>query len=205
MAAEKQMSSRLLTMKFMQRAAAASASKQSSSSSSSSIISSSKPPSQLPTTTTTSTTTPSIPSPKRQRLSGSSNLPSHSDHQEKDKHIQNQKNQQSTPDTLELAQISAAIKAEEEKRVAALDRQAAEAGESRWVLYDDDDDDDDKYHNSLARNRIEHWSSGYILPGRTMEEEEENGYGNGNGNFDDHDDSDGSSGSKTLPGRRTFG
>ena len=53
------------------------------------------------------------PSPKRQKLS----------------------NQNSSPIlSADLQAISAAVKAEEEKRAAAVARQAAEAGEAEWVL-----------------------------------------------------------------------
>lgn len=88
------MSSRLLTMKFMQRAAATNASKESS---------------QL-----LSTGDSHIPSPKRQRVSA--------------------QDPSSTPPLSELEAISAAVAAEEDKRREALARQAAEAGESEWVL-----------------------------------------------------------------------
>ncbi|KAI9760423.1 MAG: hypothetical protein M1835_000180 [Candelina submexicana] len=86
----KTMSSRLLTMKFMQRAAAAAS------------------------TPTTSTSTPSTePSPKRQKLSVS--------------------NTSSAPSS-DLQAVRAAVAAEEAVRSAAIERQAAEAGETRWVL-----------------------------------------------------------------------
>ncbi|KAI9830045.1 MAG: hypothetical protein M1819_005875 [Sarea resinae] len=80
---EKTMSSRLLTMKFMQRAAASSPS-------------------------------PSQPATKRARLSSDGTTAG-------------------TP-ASDLEAIQAALDAEEAKRTAALDRQAAEAGETRWVL-----------------------------------------------------------------------
>ncbi|KAJ9287826.1 hypothetical protein DTO021C3_4631 [Paecilomyces variotii] len=90
---EKTMSSRLLTMKFMQRAAHAAANNATAS------------PSEESRTT-----------PKRARLStdaaGSS---------------------PATPSS-DLDAISAAIKAEEQKRAEAVARQAAEAGETEWVL-----------------------------------------------------------------------
>lgn len=54
----------------------------------------------------------SDPSPKRQRLSS----------------------QRDSRNTSELEAISAAIKSEEDKRAAAIARQAAEAGETQWVL-----------------------------------------------------------------------
>ncbi|KAI9822695.1 MAG: hypothetical protein M1827_000414 [Pycnora praestabilis] len=86
------MSSRLLTMKFMQRAAA----------------------STSPLSTTTSYS-PSTPSTKRRKLSDS--YPSTS----------------STP-ISDLEAVQAALAAEEAKRQEAVERQAAEAGETRWVL-----------------------------------------------------------------------
>ncbi|OQD68453.1 hypothetical protein PENDEC_c035G06571 [Penicillium decumbens] len=91
---EKTMSSRLLTMKFMQRAAATAAVRESLSGSDD------KPP-----------------TPKRARLSTEAESPG-------------------TPETpqAELDAINAALKAEDEKRREALSRQAAEAGETEWVL-----------------------------------------------------------------------
>ncbi|OKL64540.1 hypothetical protein UA08_00481 [Talaromyces atroroseus] len=80
----KTMSSRLLTMKFMQRAAASAADE------------------------------PETPSPKRQRLSSSSRA-------------------ESTPNS-DLEAVNAALAAEEQKRAEAVARQAAEAGETNWVL-----------------------------------------------------------------------
>ncbi|KAF7164743.1 hypothetical protein CNMCM5623_009125 [Aspergillus felis] len=92
---EKTMSSRLLTMKFMQRAAATAASK------------------EVPQTSEESTTS----TPKRPRLSseGVSQSPG------------------ATPSS-DLEAISAALAAEEEKRREAIARQAADAGETEWVL-----------------------------------------------------------------------
>ncbi|RAL11164.1 uncharacterized protein BO97DRAFT_425791 [Aspergillus homomorphus CBS 101889] len=88
---EKTMSSRLLTMKFMQRAAAEKPTPQSSGE--------------------TSTT----PVSKRQRLStGSVQSPS-------------------TPQS-DMDAVAAALAAEEEKRKEALARQAAESGDTEWVL-----------------------------------------------------------------------
>ncbi|QVM11696.1 hypothetical protein D8B26_006339 [Coccidioides posadasii str. Silveira] len=89
---EKTMSSRLLTMKFMQRAAASSGG-----------------PATPSSQTSTVDAETSTPSPKRQKLS---NNASRSD----------------------MGAISAAIRAEEEKRAAAIAKQAAEAGETQWVL-----------------------------------------------------------------------
>ncbi|KAL2010773.1 hypothetical protein VTN00DRAFT_6580 [Thermoascus crustaceus] len=90
---EKTMSSRLLTMKFMQRAAAAQAAQQSPS-------------------------TDDNPAPKRPRLStdgpGSTSP--------------------ATARSSDLEAISAAVAAEEQKRAEAVARQAAEAGETEWVL-----------------------------------------------------------------------
>ncbi|KAI9868881.1 MAG: hypothetical protein M1830_005498, partial [Pleopsidium flavum] len=84
--AGKSMSSRLLTMKFMQRAAASSPS---------------------------SPQTPEQSSPKRQKLFNDSSP--------------------ATP-SADLQAIQAALAVEEAKRSEALERQAAEAGESKWVL-----------------------------------------------------------------------
>ncbi|KAL4805042.1 hypothetical protein BDV18DRAFT_24318 [Aspergillus unguis] len=92
---EKNMSSRLLTMKFMQRAAASAASKESS-----------QPAS--PSESTGST-------PKKRRLSGAS------------------EKSPATPQS-DLQAISAALAEEEERRREAISRQAAEAGESEWVI-----------------------------------------------------------------------
>ncbi|KAJ5621070.1 hypothetical protein N7510_005054 [Penicillium lagena] len=90
---EKTMSSRLLTMKFMQRAAASAAAKE----------------------THASASEDSLPStPKRARLS--------------------EQNSPATPRTSDMEAISAALAAEEEKRREAIARQAAEAGETEWVL-----------------------------------------------------------------------
>ncbi|RAO68581.1 uncharacterized protein BHQ10_004593 [Talaromyces amestolkiae] len=83
----KTMSSRLLTMKFMQRAAA----------------SSNPAPVEDPET----------PSPKRQRLSTEPGTPR---------------------TTSDLDAVNAALAAEEQRRADAIARQAAEAGESNWVL-----------------------------------------------------------------------
>ncbi|RHZ54515.1 uncharacterized protein CDV56_107530 [Aspergillus thermomutatus] len=91
------MSSRLLTMKFMQRAAATAASKE--------------------TPQTSSAEEPTTPTPKRPRLSseGISQSPG-------------------ATQSSDLEAISAAIAAEEEKRREAIARQAADAGETEWVL-----------------------------------------------------------------------
>lgn len=63
---------------------------------------------------------PQTPSPKRQRLSSDSQSPNSV--------------AQSPKQSSELEAISAAIAAEEGKRKEAISRQAAEAGESEWVL-----------------------------------------------------------------------
>ncbi|KAF7125475.1 hypothetical protein CNMCM5793_001714 [Aspergillus hiratsukae] len=93
----KAMSSRLLTMKFMQRAAATAASK------------------EVPQTSSAEQSTTSTP--KRPRLSseGLSQSPG-------------------ATQSSDLEAISAALAAEEEKRREALARQAADAGETEWVL-----------------------------------------------------------------------
>ncbi|KAH8702038.1 hypothetical protein BGW36DRAFT_424330 [Talaromyces proteolyticus] len=84
----KTMSSRLLTMKFMQRAAASAA---------------------QPTVEEQ----PETPSPKRPRLSAPSSP---------------------AQPLSDLEAVNAALAAEEQKRAEAITRQAAEAGESEWVL-----------------------------------------------------------------------
>ncbi len=87
----KSMSSRLLTMKFMQRAAASS-----------------------PTTSPS----PDEPSPKRRRTDSNSSTPS-----------------RINVDSLaDRTAVLAALASEESKRQAALEKQAAEAGDTRWVL-----------------------------------------------------------------------
>lgn len=93
--APKAMSSRLLTMKFMQRAAA-----------------SSKPSSP----STASPAEAEQPSPKRRKTGDSS--PGAFD----------------VDSLADQRAIQAALAAEEAKRQAALERQAAEAGDTRWIL-----------------------------------------------------------------------
>ncbi|KAJ5586664.1 uncharacterized protein N7459_002429 [Penicillium hispanicum] len=90
---EKTMSSRLLTMKFMQRAAASAVAKE---------------------TPTPGSDDDAIHTPKRRRVSTETGSPG-------------------TPQS-DLDAISAALAAEEEKRREAVARQAAEAGETQWVL-----------------------------------------------------------------------
>jgi len=88
----KSMSSRLLTMKFMQRAAASSS----------------------PSTPATT----DEPSPKRRRTDSNSSTPS-----------------RINVDSLaDRTAVQAALASEESKRQAALEKQAAEAGDTRWVL-----------------------------------------------------------------------
>ncbi|KAI5300417.1 hypothetical protein KEM56_002479, partial [Ascosphaera pollenicola] len=95
--------------------------------------------------------------------------------------------------TPELAQITAAVKAEEDRRLAALDKQAAEAGDTRWVL---------DLHSTGKDQSIanDHWSSGFILPPSTLEEQQLH-FGNAG---DDEDEDDEEAGG-AMPGRRTFG
>ncbi|KAK2794506.1 hypothetical protein FQN52_008084 [Onygenales sp. PD_12] len=148
---EKTMSSRLLTMKFMQRAAAAS--------------SASTPQTATPTPNTPSSqpsASPSrhaainvsTPSPKRRRLSNDYSSPATS--------------AAGTPTDLQA--ISAAIKAEEEKRAAAIARQAAEAGETEWVI---------EYPEEAWGEDDGGENGGYVLPATSMDvyadEEEESG------------------------------
>jgi hypothetical protein len=106
--APKTMSSRLLTMKFMQRAAIA----------------------PSPTSTILDQ-----PSPKRHKTAGSSTA---------------------TEPTAELLAdrraVQAALAEEEAKRQSALDRQAAEAGDTRWVLRFEDERSSN--HSSGAMLRV---------------------------------------------------
>ncbi|KAL6234880.1 hypothetical protein BDW75DRAFT_155831 [Aspergillus navahoensis] len=92
--AEKNMSSRLLTMKFMQRAAASAATKEAAQSASGSG-------------STDST-------PKKRRVSAVDGSPAAS--------------------SSDMEAISAALAEEEDRRREAISRQAAEAGETEWVL-----------------------------------------------------------------------
>ncbi|KAL4988905.1 hypothetical protein BDW68DRAFT_83630 [Aspergillus falconensis] len=91
---EKNMSSRLLTMKFMQRAAASAATKEAAQSASGSE-------------STDST-------PKKRRVSAADGSPA--------------------APSSDMKAISAALAEEEERRREAISRQAAEAGETEWVL-----------------------------------------------------------------------
>ncbi|CBF73777.1 hypothetical protein AN8048.2 [Aspergillus nidulans FGSC A4] len=91
---EKNMSSRLLTMKFMQRAAASAATKEAAQSASGSELSDS--------------------TPKKRRVSAADGI--------------------SPAPSSDLEAISAALAEEEERRREAISRQAAEAGETEWVL-----------------------------------------------------------------------
>ncbi|EQL28391.1 hypothetical protein BDFG_08876 [Blastomyces dermatitidis ATCC 26199] len=112
----KTMSSRLLTMKFMQRAAAAAASS---------------------TSTNTNTHTPSTPSTSQlQQQQSYDTLKTPTPSPKRQKNSSHSKSTPSTPATgnADLEAISAAIRAEEEKRAAAIARQAAEAGEEEWVI-----------------------------------------------------------------------
>ncbi|EEH37234.1 hypothetical protein PAAG_07790 [Paracoccidioides lutzii Pb01] len=109
----KTMSSRLLTMKFMQRAAAAAAA------AASSTQDSSRPATPAHSQAYHDAVNNSSPSPKRQKLSSPLTPTSSS--------ILANANS-------DLEAISAAIRAEEEKRAAAIARQAAEAGEEEWVI-----------------------------------------------------------------------
>ncbi|KAM5458556.1 hypothetical protein MaudCBS49596_000471 [Microsporum audouinii] len=108
MSQPKGMSSRLLTMKFMQRAAA-------------SGVSSSSSPVQTPPDSPSSrkrVDDTSSPSSKRRKISGDS--PS--------------QKAVAPANNSDMKAISAAIQAEDNKRSAAIARQAADAGETQWVL-----------------------------------------------------------------------
>ena len=94
--APKSMSSRLLTMKFMQRAAAS--------------------------TPISSSPTPDEPSPKRQKKNSDAPI----------------KPRMNVDPLADQRAVQAALDAEEAKRQVALDKQAADAGDTRWVLsYED--------------------------------------------------------------------
>ncbi|KAA6409027.1 MAG: hypothetical protein FRX48_07371 [Lasallia pustulata] len=109
---EKTMSSRLMTMKFMQRAAASSA---------------------IP-----SPQTPDHPSAKRRKLSNASSPATSS---------------------ADLQAIQAALAADEAKRSEAIDRQAAEAGETKWVL---SVRDEGRAINSHAAGNLRVVTNGYV-------------------------------------------
>ncbi|KOC07546.1 hypothetical protein AFCA_004227 [Aspergillus flavus] len=161
---EKTMSSRLLTMKFMQRAAATAAAKETS-----------QPP---------STEGSNTPTPKRQRFAPGEQSQSPA----------------ATP-SKDLEAISAALAAEEEKRREAIARQAAESGETEWVLdfgaenpvnqyapppfivtndsLDADDDDDlvyggrQAYGNFKRKKKIETRNAGGDESGSEEDEDED--------------------------------
>lgn len=148
--APKAMSSRLLTMKFMQRAAASSPTNAS--------------PSPL-----------DEPSPKRQKTA------------------------QNTPtkfnvDTLaDSRAIQAAIETEEAKKQAALDRAAAEAGDTRWVL-----SFEGRTHLSIPTNTLRVVQTGFAnldLP--TPTKVERVGHDDGDDDFTDE--------KPFMVGRRSFG
>jgi hypothetical protein len=107
--AQKGMSSRLLTMKFMQRAAA------------SSPISSSP--------------TPDEPSPKRQKKNSDSPA----------------RAKVNVDALADQRAIQAALDAEEAKRQVALEKQAAEAGDTRWVLSFEGQEKSAPAHNGAFR------------------------------------------------------
>jgi len=112
--APKAMSSRLLTMKFMQRAAASSP--------------------------IASPSTPEQPSPKRQKTGDSSPV---------EFDVNALANHQA---------ITAAIASEEAKRQIALDKQAAEAGDTRWVL---NFEQDSKRSNGKQKNALQIVQTGF--------------------------------------------
>ncbi|KAH8588968.1 hypothetical protein B0O99DRAFT_343683 [Bisporella sp. PMI_857] len=117
-AAPKAMSSRLLTMKFMQRAAAS------------------------PSTASSAPSTPDEPSPKRRkRNTGSPSTPSFN--------VNELANQRA---------VDRALAEEDAKRQAALERQAAEAGDTRWVLSFEDQQAADSAARPLSLRVV---STGY--------------------------------------------
>jgi len=133
----KAMSSRLLTMKFMQRAAASAVAK-------------------TPNTASQGAQSPSVeesdaPSPKRQRLST------------KDSSLS-----PAAPPTSDLQAISAAIASEEQKRTEAISRQAAEAGETEWVL---------EFSGAGEKNTAStyggRWGQFHIVPADSLDAEDE--------------------------------
>ncbi|KAN0080672.1 hypothetical protein V8E54_003876 [Elaphomyces granulatus] len=122
----KTMSSRLLTMKFMQRAAASAVAKTTTSTTNANAASTGPPLSRSPPRAPRALVAREEfdgPSPKRPRLSTNSNR-------------NNKDNAPSpaAPSASDLQAISAAIASEEQKRTEAIARQAAEAGETEWVL-----------------------------------------------------------------------
>ncbi|KAF3479647.1 uncharacterized protein GIQ15_06623 [Arthroderma uncinatum] len=104
MSQPKGMSSRLLTMKFMQRAAASGAGNNSS----------------------RVQTPPDSPS---RRLDDDTSTPS-----SKRRKFENSPSHRASANGSDMDAISAAIRAEDSKRSAAIARQAADAGETEWVL-----------------------------------------------------------------------
>ncbi|OJJ79242.1 uncharacterized protein ASPGLDRAFT_40108 [Aspergillus glaucus CBS 516.65] len=142
---EKTMSSRLMTMGFMQRSAAANKSR-------------------------TSTEGTRTPESKRTRLSTEASP------------------EPAAKPSSDLEAISAAIAAEEEKRREALSKQAAEAGDTEWVLdYPgvqqaarpivvaagslDDDDDEESYGGRQAYGNFKHKKKTGVAYGNPGEEE----------------------------------
>ncbi|PSK36767.1 hypothetical protein B9Z65_1950 [Elsinoe australis] len=107
------MSSRLLTMKFMQRA---SASRNPSSPSNAPDSASATPDAS----SNTAPATPSHPPAKKQRLSNGASAPSYTPQQHRQ--------------TEQERIVAEAVAAEERKREEALDRLGREKGESKWVL-----------------------------------------------------------------------
>ncbi|KAK2763212.1 hypothetical protein FQN54_009848 [Arachnomyces sp. PD_36] len=108
------MSSRLLTMKFMQRAAASATTTNNSSTT--------PPSSKRPPHSETDDITTTPPSQKRQKLSSSAQR-----HSEASSPI-------ATPRSSDLEAIALAQAAEDRKRSRAVAKYAAEAGETQWVL-----------------------------------------------------------------------
>lgn len=128
--APKSMSSRLLTMKFMQRAAA---------------------------TSPTTNNPPDEPSPKRRK-----------------KDLDSPSRPKINVDELaDQRAVQAAIAAEEAKRQAALERQGAEAGDTRWVLSFEDHKDSTASSN-LALRIVQAGYAHLDVPGHSSNQHTEN-------------------------------
>ncbi|KZF20173.1 hypothetical protein L228DRAFT_284908 [Xylona heveae TC161] len=171
----KQMSSRLLTMKFMQRAAASAS--------------------------PSSPATPDGPSPKRQKTSPSGGKGAAS----------------ASAGGSDSDAIKAALEAEEAKRQEALDKQAAEAGETKWVLsFRDGDsgaaDADDQARSSststlasgTGKLRVVHAGYAGIDAPTSTSPSGPRRIVSGDGD-DDADDTVEEEGQSGLVGRRSFG
>jgi hypothetical protein len=143
----KVMSSRLLTMKFMQRAAASS------------------PASSAPST-------PEVPSAKRQKTNGSSPAGFDAD------------------SLVDHRAIQAALAEEERIREAAIERQAAQAGDTRWVL----SFENGRHHSAPPENALRVVQTGFSGIDNT-----------GSRSLVQHDEDNGPEPPAATAGRRSFG